>query len=605
MVSDAMVTGRTRALAMKLGVIDLGDAHANFAKQLGVEVEMLSDTGKAEAARVQVMKMLSAAVADAGEQQKDFGEKIDTAMTALANWGDRLAVAVTQSPVLTAMVDKLGEAFSNAFGSRQTGLIDGIVNAIEKMLIFTTNLGIATVEATRVIYTAWKVVETVALATGTAVMGVATAVAATGAGMTGLAASLPGATQGMKEMARVAAEHATVMKAMTGDMAKQTLESGKAVLQQGEFHETLDRVSGAIMNVKDAMVTAASQTRVTTKETEGLTVATNAVSQATQRANQSFIDQAKAQKQQEEGLKAAQGLWREYHSIIASQSGTTTDKQIADVAKWKADLTTKMKEAHTDTKEFYEALEAVSHAKTRSVMIDWDLIRDKSVESLREQHERAKATYAEMQSRASELTRGALQEQLNKVRETAFALSAMGQEATRTASTTEQAAETAAAAYTKWLNAIRRTAEESRRLRESESYSFDVTPGNIDDVAKGFNVSSQSLQQYLRQGYSVAQALNAIRNPFAPPPSSLGPRVPGFREGVKDFSGGMAWVGEAGAELVNLPAGSDVIPRNKVGGTTIHQTNHLYITAPTNEMARTVIRKIDEQMKSGRKWPAV
>lgn len=40
--------------------------------------------------------------------------------------------------------------------------------------------------------------------------------------------------------------------------------------------------------------------------------------------------------------------------------------------------------------------------------------------------------------------------------------------------------------------------------------------------------------------------------------------LPHFAQGVKNFSGGLAVVGENGAELVNLPAGSDVIPNNQL-----------------------------------------
>ncbi len=42
-------------------------------------------------------------------------------------------------------------------------------------------------------------------------------------------------------------------------------------------------------------------------------------------------------------------------------------------------------------------------------------------------------------------------------------------------------------------------------------------------------------------------------------------KIPGFAKGVTNFSGGLAIVGEDGPELVNLPAGSDVIPNNRIG----------------------------------------
>lgn len=41
--------------------------------------------------------------------------------------------------------------------------------------------------------------------------------------------------------------------------------------------------------------------------------------------------------------------------------------------------------------------------------------------------------------------------------------------------------------------------------------------------------------------------------------------LPRFASGVKNFQGGLAIVGEQGAEIVNLPRGSDVIPNNKIG----------------------------------------
>ncbi len=59
------------------------------------------------------------------------------------------------------------------------------------------------------------------------------------------------------------------------------------------------------------------------------------------------------------------------------------------------------------------------------------------------------------------------------------------------------------------------------------------------------------------------------------PPPGMGPgggggggskQYPAFAKGVRNFGGGMAWVGEDGPELLNLPSGSDVIPNNKVGG---------------------------------------
>jgi hypothetical protein len=42
-------------------------------------------------------------------------------------------------------------------------------------------------------------------------------------------------------------------------------------------------------------------------------------------------------------------------------------------------------------------------------------------------------------------------------------------------------------------------------------------------------------------------------------------KFPAFAGGVNNFSGGFAWVGEKGPELVRLPRGSDVIPNHMLG----------------------------------------
>jgi hypothetical protein len=50
---------------------------------------------------------------------------------------------------------------------------------------------------------------------------------------------------------------------------------------------------------------------------------------------------------------------------------------------------------------------------------------------------------------------------------------------------------------------------------------------------------------------------------------------PQFAGGVENFGGGLAIVGERGPELVNLPAGSDVIPNSRMGGGGVSITIHV------------------------------
>lgn len=75
--------------------------------------------------------------------------------------------------------------------------------------------------------------------------------------------------------------------------------------------------------------------------------------------------------------------------------------------------------------------------------------------------------------------------------------------------------------------------------------------------------AAQQQEQWLR-----AQAQQASQRPMTVQgPQAQALRIPGFANGVQDFRGGPAIVGEKGPELLNLPAGSDVIPFGNGGQT--------------------------------------
>jgi lambda family phage tail tape measure protein len=75
---------------------------------------------------------------------------------------------------------------------------------------------------------------------------------------------------------------------------------------------------------------------------------------------------------------------------------------------------------------------------------------------------------------------------------------------------------------------------------------------------------------------NIASSTGSPSNPFSKFISGamkFAPLLPGFENGVQNFGGGWAMVGEAGPELVNLPGGSDVIPNHKMpdfGGGGVH-----------------------------------
>lgn len=68
----------------------------------------------------------------------------------------------------------------------------------------------------------------------------------------------------------------------------------------------------------------------------------------------------------------------------------------------------------------------------------------------------------------------------------------------------------------------------------------------------------------------------AIQGALSGVPGASKIKLPRFADGVTNFGGGLAIVGERGPEMVRLPRGSDVIPNHKLGGMTVNQTNHIY-----------------------------
>lgn len=76
-------------------------------------------------------------------------------------------------------------------------------------------------------------------------------------------------------------------------------------------------------------------------------------------------------------------------------------------------------------------------------------------------------------------------------------------------------------------------------------------------------------------------------------------KIPGFADGVTNFRGGMAVVGERGPELVHLPRGADVIPNHAIGRT-VNITNHIHLggsasRADGQRIARAIVSELKAQ----------
>lgn len=83
---------------------------------------------------------------------------------------------------------------------------------------------------------------------------------------------------------------------------------------------------------------------------------------------------------------------------------------------------------------------------------------------------------------------------------------------------------------------------------------------------------------------SITDKVNSARNAASGMVNSIKGRIPGFAEGVRNYSGGLAVVGEKGPELVDLPRGSSVYSnpesRAMLGGRTINFYGNITLSTP-------------------------
>ncbi|HMF88739.1 MAG TPA: hypothetical protein VK575_11730 [Gemmatimonadaceae bacterium] len=575
-VSDAMVTGRTRALAMALGVVDVGDAEADYAKKLGVSASMLSDTAKVEAKRIAILGMLETAVQKAGVQEKDFGERLEAARTFIVNWVDEVAKAVAASPVLAAGMDAVGKAINDAFGGDSQASIETTTSLIENTAIVATDFALGLVEAARVVHAVWSGLQTV-------ILGVMTAISET-------VSLIPGMTDAMREW--------------TKSLGEQTAEAAKGVMGTSEFDKTLDKLGGTIFKVRDAMIDAKNATKdhsqtldIASENTKKLEALQGQLAAA---AKARAIDAGKLADMEKKSLETIKGLTAEHYANVTKMTGTSYDAQKAAIEanfKKQVEVLDKLNPAY---QAHYAALRQAADDALTSIGAEWESVRDKSVEALRQKAEAARETYRRMVASGLTFSRDVLVEQLDLVRELEDAARGMGE-------TYEDAFEKAAAAAAQVsaeAEKQKKAAEEILKANRAQGGSMNVTRANIDGLAyydttgRFVRIPKDIAEKMAERGFSAEEIILAYRTNTVDTWVPQGPRITGFAEGgTVDVR-----VGERGPEVARIPLGTQVFPGGvrppDTGGTTLVQ--YLTIELDGKVVAKSVNRSTIDGVKSTR-----
>jgi hypothetical protein len=601
-ISEALITGRTRALARTLGVVDAGDAEAAFAAKLGVTKDKLNDLGLAEAKRQAVMDLLSRAVKEAGVQEADFKQRLEQAETVVENWIDGLAKAVAQSKVFSAGMKEVSVVFNEAFGGDQLGGITETRKFLENVGIAVTNVGLAFVETARVIHAAWSAVSVTVNTVEAGIIGLAGIVAGTINTIAQAAAGLPGASQGMKQFAESTRTAVEVTNAMRDSLLKEATAAADGVVGQSEFDKSLDKVGGTIMRVKDAMIAAQAESNKTTEAHGHLTDGANKMAGAIDGANSKFLDQTKIQAALVKSSNELAELWSDYTKKVVAASGTSRDAQEADIEAVKQKQINALDALDPLYAAKYKAIEANAKASLDAIGSEWDSVKDKSLEALQQQYDKANQTYEQMLTSGLHFTREVLDAQVQKIHDAADAMRGLGSASQAAMAAAQAATEKQNAALEKQKKDADAAAAANRALAGSFSYDLTTREGVEQyrkmNPAAGISWSDDQIIAYASKGGTLEGLIKTgVINPY----SGFG-SMKGFAEGgTVDVI-----TGERGPEVARVPLGTTFYGSSRpapASGQTVIQ--NYYVNGTAVEVYKKIKDLMVNDLKFGRQVSAL
>jgi hypothetical protein len=312
-------------------------------------------------------------------------------------------------------------------------------------------------------------------------------------------------------------------------------------------------------------------------------------------------DENAALKLQSTSIAEATKLWDEYDALRVQHSGTATEAQIAQIDRWYQDTVAKLQQAGIYNEQTATAVWSVWQERLAGVNVNWNEVKRNSKAALQEIADQARATANYVLANSSDYTAQFIrlkQEEAEAAERAAY----------HWRDTFDEAGQAATASVAKAADQIIAKFGEISHAAQEATLQMGGTFGVEELTATQFEQMGGAgrLQQILdsyqalpgrKAGGSGITGLASTdsagyyamlqeqRDFAALMEYAKGHKIPGFADGVTNFSGGPAIVGERGPELLYLPKGSSVVPQ-AAGAVVVQNTFHLVDTE--SNLARRV-----------------